>query len=57
MKNFGHDQTSHDKIQYDTTRYNKVAKLVQHFIQHIMLHDVVRNVVLVWPGLYIWYCY
>ena len=31
---FDRDQTSYNKIQQDTTRYNKVARRVQHFVQH-----------------------
>ena len=31
---FDRDQTSYNRIQHDKTRYNKVAKRVQHFIKH-----------------------
>ena len=31
---FDRDQISYNKIQHDKTRYNKVAKRVQHFIKH-----------------------
>ena len=43
VKKFDSDQTSCNKIQHDTTRYNKVAKRVQHFIQHqscMMLYEM-----------------
>ena len=34
VEKFDCDQTSYNKIQHDKTRCNKVAKRVQHFIQH-----------------------
>ena len=42
---FDRDQTSYNKIQHGKTRYNKVAKRVQHFIKHQSY---------VWPGLNTW---
>ena len=46
VKTFDSDQTSYNKIQHDTTRYNKVAKRVQHFIQHqscMMLYEMLYS--------------
>ena len=46
VKKFDSDQTSYNKIQHDTTRYNKVAKRVQHFIQHqscMMLYEMLYS--------------
>ena len=46
VKKFASDQTSYNKIQRDTTRYNKVAKRVQHFIQHqscMMLYEMLYS--------------
>ena len=46
VKKFDCDQTSYNKIQHDTTRYNKVAKRVQHFIQHqscMMLYEMLYS--------------
>ena len=40
------DQTSYNKIQHDKTRYNKVAKRVQHFIKHqscMMLYELLYS--------------
>ena len=42
---FDRDQTSY-KIQHDKTRYNKVAKRVQHFIKHqscMMLYEMMYS--------------
>ena len=46
VKKFDRDQTSYNNIQHDTTRYNKVAKRTQHFIQHqscIMLYEMLYS--------------
>ena len=46
VKKFDCDQTSYNKIQHDTTRYNKVAKRVQHFIRHkscMMLYEMLYS--------------
>ena len=46
VKKFDSDQTLYNKIQHDTTRYKKVAKRVQHFIQHqscMMLHEMLYS--------------
>ena len=46
VKRFDRNQTSYNKIQHDTTRYNKVAKRVQHFIQHqscMMLYEMLYS--------------
>ena len=46
VKKFDSDQTLYNKIQHDTTRYNKVAKRVQHFIQHqscMMLYEMLYS--------------
>ena len=43
VKKFDSNQTLCNKIQHDTTRYNKVAKRVQHFIEHqscMMLYEM-----------------
>ena len=43
VKKFDSDQTSCNKTQHDTTRYNKVAKRVEHFTQHqscMMLYEM-----------------
>ena len=43
---FDHNQTSCNKIQHDKTRYNKVAKRVQHFIKHqscMMLYEMLYS--------------
>ena len=43
---FDRDQTSDNKIQHDKTRYNKVAKRVQHFIKHqscMMLYEMLYS--------------
>ena len=34
VRKFDRVQTSYNKIQHDTRRYNRVARRVQHFIQH-----------------------
>ena len=46
VKKFDREQTPYNKIQHDTTQYNKVAKGVQHFIQHqscMMLHEMLYS--------------
>ena len=43
---FDRDQTSYNKIQQGKTRYNKVAKRVQHFIKHqscMMLYEMLYS--------------
>ena len=43
---FDRDQTSYNKTQHDKTRYNKVAKRVQHFIKHqscMMLYEMLYS--------------
>ena len=45
-KKFDRHQTLYNKIQHDKTRYNKVAKRVQHFIKHqscIMLYEMMYS--------------
>ena len=40
---FDRDQTTYNNVQHDKTRYNKVAKRVQHFIKHqscMMLYEM-----------------
>ena len=41
VKKFDSDQTLYNKIQHDTTRYNKVAKRVQPFHTTSKLYNVV----------------
>ena len=46
VKKFDRHQTSYNKIQHNTTRYNKLAKRVQHFIQHqscMMLYETLYS--------------
>ena len=43
---FDRDQTSYNTIRHDKTRYNKVAKRVQHFIKHLscmMLYEMLYS--------------
>ena len=46
VKKLDRDQTLYNKMQHNTTRYNKVAKRVQHFIQHqscMMLYEMLYS--------------